>query len=411
MKINFKILKTVEFSFLVIVSIYSLISAYFFLTRNAGSGDEMLFMNDLDFIKTEGWNNAVRKNISIPYMLLVYPLSLFLKNFIVLRLVNVLIVSSLFFYFFKRIKKQLPFYGFLLFFISTVGYFYFGTNDSLFFVALIIFLCEVFFLIGKGEWNATLALSALTIAFFARELILVYTPVILICFYIIYHKKGFSNLKWYYPLGLVALFLVLNLPSLTENGNLSYDLKSPPQSAKSNWVQRQYLAQLMVNKGELPNHNHPSWEQTDAYLKANGENSLPKGIISGVLFDIKLTVKEFFKDFFECTFFGFRQLGFILLLTFFFGARGFIRERKINESTFIPLILMMMLSIFSFIIISFVELRWLAPVFIASILYYWNLQHKKSINKNMVIINYAILILMSLYGSFNLCNKIISNCG
>ena len=152
-------------------------------------------------------------------------------------------------------------------------------------------------------------------------------------------------------------------------------------------------------------------EQTDAYLKKNGANSLPKGVVSGILFDIKLTVKEFFKDFFECAFFGFRQLGFMLLLTLFFGARDFIRERKINKSTFVPLILIMMLSVFSFIIISFVELRWLAPVFIASILYYWNLQNEKSINKNVVLINYGVLILMSLYGSFNLCNKIISNCG
>ncbi len=411
MIINLKKIKIAEVSFLVIVLIYSLVSAYFFLSRDSGPGDESLFIKDLDFIKNEGWNNAIKKGISIPYLVIVYPFSLFLKNFVALRLVNVLIVSGLFFYFSKRIKQQLSFYGFLLFFISTVGYFYSGTNDTLFFVALIIFICEVFFLIEKGEWNGALALSALTIAFFTRELILVYTPIILICFYIIYHKKGSNVLKWYYPLGLVALFLVLNLSSLMENGNLSYDLKSPPESAKSNWAQRQYLAQLMVNKGELPNHNHPSWEQTDAYLKENGEDSLPKGILSGLLFDVKLTVIEFFKDFFECLFFGFRQLGFILLLTLFFGARDFIRKRKIDEMTFIPLMLIAMLSIFSLIIISFVELRWLAPVFIASIVYYWNLQDKKSINKKMIIINYIVLILMSLYGSFNLYNKIISDCG
>ena len=206
MKINFKTLKIIEVSFLATVSIYSLISAYFFLTRKAGLGDEALFIKDLDFIKIEGWSNAVKKNISIPYMLLVYPFSLFLKNFIALRLVNVLIVSSLFLYFFKRVKRKLPFYGFLLFFISTVGYFYFGTNDSLFFVSLIIFICEVFFLIGKGEWNGALALSAFVLAFFTRELILVYSPVILLCFYIIYHKKKWNTLKWHYPLGLVIFF-------------------------------------------------------------------------------------------------------------------------------------------------------------------------------------------------------------
>ena len=143
-------------------------------------------------------------------------------------------------------------------------------------------------------------------------------------------------------------------------------------------MQRQYLAQLMVNEGSLPNNNHPSWEKTDAYLTENGENSLPKRTIDGIFFDINLTVKEFFKEIYSCMFYGFRQLGLILFIPLFFLIKDVLKTKRLNVSLMIPICLLVMISVFSLIIISFMELRWLAPVFILTIVYFSDLQKEKT---------------------------------
>ena len=57
-------------------------------------------------------------------------------------------------YFAKRKNTfELSFYWYLLFFISTVGYFYFGTNDALFFIGLIIYLNEINYKLEEYEFK------------------------------------------------------------------------------------------------------------------------------------------------------------------------------------------------------------------------------------------------------------------
>jgi hypothetical protein len=397
-----KIFKVIVYGFYFSVVIYFFISVVYFLSSASGSGDELLFISDLDLIKGKGWIYAIEKNISIPYMILAYPFSMFFENHIALRLVNVLLLGGLFLYFYKQKNKfSISLYGYLLFFISTAGYFYLGTNDTLFFIGLIVFINEVDNLQKTKKWNSAFAFTALIVAFFTRELVIVYSPVIFFCFYIIDKERQWSKIRIDFPLGILLLFLIFNVPSFIERGNIAYDLKNPPATTRATWSQRQYLAQLMVNKGELPNFSHPSWEQTEAYLNKNGEKSLPKGILHGLFFNLKLTIIEFFKDFYFCIFFGFRQLGFMLFIPFFFLAKEIYRSRRINGSMLIPFSLVIMIAVFSLIIISFVEIRWLAPVFVLSIVYYGNLQKNKNITDIMLLLNYGILILMCFYSSFN----------
>ena len=107
---------------------------YFFFLSEAGGGDESLFVSDLIFIKTNGWISAIEKSISIPYMLLVYPFSFFLREYVALRIANVFLLVLLVLYFFKIAKiKTSSFYFYLLFFFGTSAYFFKGTNDALFF--------------------------------------------------------------------------------------------------------------------------------------------------------------------------------------------------------------------------------------------------------------------------------------
>lgn len=88
--------------FLILVLIYVIVATYFFISRPAGSGDEILFISDLQFIKENGWLKAIQKNVSLPYMILALPFAYFLENFIALRLVNVVLLFFLFGYFYKR---------------------------------------------------------------------------------------------------------------------------------------------------------------------------------------------------------------------------------------------------------------------------------------------------------------------
>jgi len=287
-----------------------------------------------------------------------------------------------------------------------VGYFYIGTNDSLFFVALIIFLNEVNNAVNNKNKNFNLALSALIIAFFTRQLFIIYLPIIIIGLYILYKSGSKFTLKSLIPLVLLVMLILLNIPSLEKNGNLSFDKKSPPKGMGVTWSQLQYLAQLTVNNGALENRSHPSWEETAQYLKENGKESLPDGILNGITHDYELTIKEFFKDFWYSISYSFRSLGFMLLFTLGYWFMEIKKNKKIELKHFVPFATLTMLMIFSFIIISFVELRWLIAVFIVTIVYYSELESQNKISKYLIAANYIVLCLFSVYGIFRILYKL-----
>jgi hypothetical protein len=383
---------------------------YFFFLSQAGGGDESLFVSDLIFIKANGWIAAIEKSISIPYMILVYPFSLFFKEYVALRIANVFLFLLLLLYFFKTVKIRVSsFYFYLFFFIGTSAYFFKGTNDALFFTGLAVFMIEVFYFIeNKKMNNQVLAFSGLIVAFFTREMFLVYLPVIILGFYFLY-TEGFVFLskKMIFPLLLFFFFMGVNIPSIQLNEKLSYDNKKPPSALKVNWAQRQYLAQLLVNKSEIHNFSHPSWEQTQDYLIVNGPESLPDGVVEGLLFDYSLTIKEFFKDFYYSMFFGLRQLGLILLFPFYVIIKNLKKKNVLNAELFIPFSLLIMICVFSLIIISFIEPRWYMSVFMITIVFYNNNQIQKRINPNYILMNYFVLTFFSIYGIYGIFHNLI----
>lgn len=392
--------------FLIIVVLYAIIAAYYFLNLQAYGGDENNFRKELSLVLNEGWIEAIKQQISIPYMLLVYPFALVFKDYIALRIVSVLLTLFLLFYLYKRGSKQIQFLGMILFYISTVYFFYIGTNDTLFNVGMIIFLVETYRRLNNQNWNGTLAITALIVSVFTRSLFLIYLPVIVLAIYLLRKEKAFSTINYKLPLLVIALFLVLNIPSITANKIISYDNKVPPKHIKASWSQRQYLAQLLVNEGKLPNGKHPSWEQTDGYLSEHGENSLPNGILQGVFFDLKLTCKEFFKDFFNASLYTFRQIGPILLYMFYL-IFTFIKNRGRNgKHYFVPISFFTTLAILSFIIISNVEIRWMAPLYVVAIVLYWKKEESGDVNTKWIIFNYLILTALSLFGILRIVNKI-----
>ncbi len=276
----------------------------------------------------------------------------------------------------------------------------------MFIVALVVFLNGVYRLANNKPTSIHWMLTALVLAFFTRQLFMVFLPVILFSLYVIYRSKIKFNKKILIPSFVFIFFLLVNLPSIMENGTLSYDKKSPPETMNVTWAQHQYLAQIMVNNGELKNGQHPSWEQTQQYIKLHGEESLPNGILKGITQDYQLTIKEFFKDFVFSIFYGTRQLGLMLLIIILFSLNQVYKTRRIELKYFVPIATLAILMIFSFIIISYVELRWLIPVFIMTIVFYDDLEKENRISIKLVSLNYLVLISFSIYGIIRILNKI-----
>jgi hypothetical protein len=391
--------------FTLLSAIYFIVSFVFFINQPAG-GDEIGFIADLEFVLREGLIAGIERRISIPYTLLAYPIAIFSNALFALRAVNVVLLILLLLYFYRIAGiRNRPFYAGVMFYVATGHLFCVGVNDPLFIVALVIFFTETYFFLENGKMNnPALALTGLVIAVFTRELILVYIPVIVLSFLLLY-RKGFrpSLRSLVVPGSFLALFLMLNIPSFTANHKLSYDNKVPAEGVT--WAQRQYLAQLWVNEGKIPNFSHPSWEETRAYLDEHGKDSLPEGVLNGLTHDPKLTIIEFFKDLYYSLFFGFRQLGLMLIFPLYYFASEIIRRRW-TYSLYIPAVMALITGIFSLIIISFVELRWYEAAYFPGIVFFYCHSEKIRNGQTLRLANDVILIFLSLYGIYRIVARI-----
>ena len=127
----------IVFKILIVSSFF--IFCFYFFSNPKGSGDELLFLNDLNYINENGWYQAISKKIGLSYLILVYPFTFLFENYIALRIVNVLLFGLLSFYLIKYGKIKNPIFYFLFLFYSSNGWFILGTNDCLFIVCLVIF--------------------------------------------------------------------------------------------------------------------------------------------------------------------------------------------------------------------------------------------------------------------------------
>lgn len=395
----YQITKTLFFSLAIP---YFLVATYYYIMRPAG-GDEAGFIADLLLIKNEGWITAIERNISIPFMFLATPFSLFFTDIIALRISNLLIIIAFFFYLKDQQQRNKSLFFYLIFFIGAVAYFFFGTNDALFTISLTVFLNEVYKASKNENFNISKALLALTVAIFTRFIFIIYLPVIVPGLILMYLRK--RDTKKFRILSFIVLpvfFLLLNLPSILENGTLSYDRKPSPENTLATWTQRQYLSQIQQNNGDRKFLTHPGWEETDAYLKLNGPNSLPYDTFSSITHNIPITIKEFFKDLSYIAIFHIRTLGFILIIflsAFFLTVK---RKTLFSISSFAPMTVLVMVCLFSFIIISHVEMRWLGPIFLLTIIAFSTLETEKKLPAWPYTLNYIILSILIIYGSLGI---------
>lgn len=392
--------------FLILTLISISLGSFYLFTRPIGAGDEALFLDNFEFLKTHGWIKAIQSKIPLTFFILVYPFASFLKPYLAFRIVNSLLFLILLFYFFKKGFFKLSYFIIYFIFFSSTAWFLIGTNDPLFTIAIVIFFSECYLFIEKKNYNISILFSALIVAFFTRELIYIYIPILVFTFFLLFKAKIKFDKSMLIPVFLLLFLLFVNIPSIRKNYSFSYDDKTPPKEVACTWTQRQYLAQLLVNEGKLDNHQHPSFEQTVAYLKAHGENSLPKTISQSLTFDYGLTIKEFFKDFAEVLFYSIRNTGLIVFFVLTFPFLGF-KKTNFFYNNFLPIVIFTIISIFSFIIISYVEGRWLVPVYILALLYFCDKIATQEKYKYVVLANNIVLILVMFFGIYRILPKLL----
>lgn len=389
-----KILKT-------IVLIYALLGiSYWMFFLAPGDGDEGLMALYLDESRIKGFYWLIQAgNFSIPFSLLVFPLSLLFPSYLALRISSLMGTFFLFFYLNRVLNfKSTNFKTHLLFYLSS-GSFLLGTNDNLLFCLLTVFFTEVFLVLVKNQKRIPLyALVSVITALFTRQMAVIYLPVILAGLILVYFRK---KIYWkeYQAIIVSSLFWFgLNLPSIQANGFISFDNKDTDSQLGMTWVQRQYLSQLSANAGKIPQFSHVTWEETYKYVQENGQESLPRTTLEALVFDPILTFQEFIMDFGYMIYSGFRQCGlavfFPILGIWLFFKSG---NKGIGYLSMSQLFLMLAIS---FIIISYIEIRWLAPLFIMGLIGLQESIRSKLAPVQLDFINQLILFALSLYGSF-----------
>lgn len=380
------------------IYIYSFLGVlYWMFFLEQGMGDEGLMAQYLDEAKEHGLIWLLKSgNFSVPHAILVFPLSLVLPSYLSLRILSLL--GTIFIFIRLTSKHQLSQNSIayhLLFYLAS-GSFLLGTNDNLFICFITVFISEILlFYSKKTDKIPGIAWFCLISAFFTREMAIIYLPLLIGMTLVIFKSRKFKAKEIIIVMGSVLFWIILNIPSIAHNGTLGFDNKNMAKQNGITWPQRQYLSQLYANQGLIPEFSHVSWEETRTYLDKNGSDSLPATTFESLTYDINLTWKEFWKDLAYLVYSGFRQVGIVVLLPFFVFL---ISNKKDQALRMIGLGQLLQMLIFSVIIISYIEIRWLAPVFILGVLGL-DLLIKNQPEKSPVdFVNKIILIALSIYG-------------
>lgn len=384
---------------------YCLLRAVYYFNGVPGGGDESIFIEAHQRIRDIGWIAAIESQFPATYAIITYPLSMIFQDYVAIRVTNVLLLLVFGFYLYKRFAmKEVWFYA--AFFLFTTS-FLTGTNDALFQLALSVFLLETLLFTTQKKFNTALAFTALIVAAFTREMVVIFMPAILLALFILRQRK-FRMVEFSLPMAVTLLLIGLHWPSLSANGKPSYDQKEPPAELNANWAERQYLSQLMVNEGKLEDKKHVTWEEVVAYKKEHGENSLPKSIGQGILFDPVLTVKEFFKDFADMLVASVRQTGIIQIYCMIAFFVLLFKRRSVAE-LYVPAVVLSVFGIFALIIISYVEMRWLVPISVLACVYFGQTENQCQNPRfsKLFLANYVLLALIMCYGNYKIITALL----
>jgi hypothetical protein len=162
--------------------------------------------------------------------------------------------------------------------------------------------------------SATLMVRPLTIIF----IVAVMCAIIFIAFFTkVSAAKKITNIV----VMLIFIFITVLLqqyPAIHERSMIALENKGN-EKYHANWVQLNTLSMMKADKGEkLSNGHHASWQETDDYLKANGEKSLPSGYFERMQWNPGFYLRHLLKTFFDIIYSFFRQIGILFLIPLVF---------------------------------------------------------------------------------------------
>ena len=372
-------------------------------------GDEWYFTNDLNYYMKNGYKESVINGMSIPFTLLTYLLNIILNDMsLSLRVVNSTFVFILLLYMYKQIQgssnKSIFFY-YLFLLIGTTGGLFYGTNDSMFFCALIIMTFESYNKIFNQtkKTGYLLLIIASIICISTRPLAIVYSPLISLSFFVfklIFHKKvntkSVINICSCIFLSLLII-LVANYPRIEKyNFHLSYANKTDTYKTDDpdfNWFQWHFYSQLIANENGFgafaPMVN---WDEVKNYKQQFGKFSLPRNNFDYLRYNKLFLLKRIPISLFEILIFSIRYVGLLLLVLPYYVLRRQPNQDHHCTSLF-PIIITFGILAFVFIIPHLVEHRFLFPFYLMLLYYFdqtWD--HNNSfVNNAFMFINLNLM--------------------
>jgi hypothetical protein len=401
-----------------LVSIYRLfvfrLNNTFF--RLNAMNDEVGFISDFNYFKTNGWYDTVANGCSPLYVLFTIPLNSFFNNTLlsmrilsIISMIGIILAWILFVYKYTKIPKEYKFIS-SLFLINVVmyrGVYYSATDDPLFiFFITLSFLSLFIGSVINQKINLLFILSGVFYAFAlsTRQLFIFYFSGYVILFTILF----FTNRLYLKPilfffLSFILVVCVIHFPSIYEKKSLSFHDKNFTNKNVT-WSEINYLF-LIKNKDKLLyGRNYkikPTPEEVVQYKKVNGEESLPKTYFSSIKkIPLKLHVQNYLHLAYLQALPFFRQIG-ILFPIFIICPLILFLRKKIKIFFLFPLFFYIFyVNSFCISPIVHLEFRWfmlfsvLASVF--GVIYFFKYF------SNYKYANYLLLINMIIVGILNI---------
>ncbi len=407
-----------EKNFNIILNISLLSSSFYFLVRLIDCyyfiyfpmGDEPIFVDDFRYFLNHGFFNSIINGTSIPFSLL----SVLIHKITGLGDISTRIAGAfssllLVYYFyirvnFNEVSEKKYFFTIFLFLLPSTGASIAATNDSMFFLFLLIFIYETFIIKNNSKLNFFLKVISISIVIMTRKVSLIYITIIISGFIIfllinkkVLLKESLSIFKTLF-LGLIIVIL-FSVPRFLENNySLSYADKSIYKKRGITWTEWVFHSQLVGNENNRFGLFSPmiDWKEALKYKNKNGDEALPDSYFEYLYFDTYFLLKRFISSLIEISIISIRYVGILFFLIPIF-IKLKLKNIEYDKSLLASIYTIIGILCWAFIWPGLVQHRWLFPFYVLLIYSFsTNLRlFKKKLHfllvSNLIIINIIII--------------------
>lgn len=394
--------KKINIVILIVLQIMLLFIFFNNLSKPA-SGDEGFYLKEIEQLRNNGFYDTFKGGISYLYVSIAYLFTLLgINALIVTRSISFLSYLLIIYVSYKFLPGEKRI--FVINQLSVLFLFYpnviYGNSDNLMFF-FIAFAYILYLSKKKLKRNDLYMFILLSLTFWVRKTAFIYcSPFILYLFFQYILKKEYKKLL-FIPF-IIFLILIPQIPSLLENGVLKFEDKE--KYTGMDWSKMNYLTPIYRTKASLISYKRTSMEKVAEYESKHGEDSIPDGYLERLKFDPKFEIDNFFSHIPRIL-----QLFLLMGGGFFIVSIVQIRTKEkiyiIKDDKGVPWLyyictVIIPLAGLMFVIIRYIESRWVVPMVISLILSIdLNDEEKK-------IVTYGLIIL-SVYVMFKFINNLI----